>query len=96
MPSRLYPIQRKCSIKVQDMKRDTVKITAEDDGEDSIDSLTGQKKEEDLDDNFGSLLADCDDFFYPGAINKRRVGSSVDCRPTDDPLLEDDPMHEFM
>jgi len=49
--------KRNYSLKEENLNRDTLKICAED--EDSL-----QDKEE-FDGDFGSLLADCDDF-YPG------------------------------
>ena len=41
----------------------------------------------DIDNDFGSLLADCDDFYTPGQAKK-----SVDKVH----IEEDDPMHEFI
>ena len=54
---------------------------------------TGNKDEDslghlsDIDNDFGSLLADCDDFYSPSGVQK-----SIDKKA----IMEDDPMHEFI
>ena len=68
---------RKHSVKVENLNKDTLKISAEEDVD----------KPEEFDDDFGSLLADCDDFYAGGGT--KLLQPKIEEQ-------EEDPMHEFM